>query len=119
MAGTGDGVRTRLRILDASVEVLRAHGAAGYSVPKVAKVVGITQSTVTHDFPPGSSCSSRPPSTSPTAAIAVAAVTTEVMTAVHGHRELNDPAFVRARTAAIALLAPRLHAAHLAAPRRG
>jgi AcrR family transcriptional regulator len=51
MAGTGDGVKTRRLILDAASDVLRAHGAAGFSVPKVATAVGVQQGTITHYFP--------------------------------------------------------------------
>lgn len=199
--GTGDGEKTRLLILDASVAVLREHGAGGWSVPKVADVVGIQQGTVTHYYPTrrdllvatsqhiadryaallGERMAELDPSdprwaedligwflddaiVPPTveifpelwslgrtdrdigAAVAgiyltaadalirtlghdpadpgceelcavvwVLSATIEGTTAVHGHRDLDDPVYRAVRAAAVALLAPRLHAAHLSA----
>lgn len=202
--GTGVGERTRLRILEAAIEVLRAHGAAGWSVPKVAELVGIQQGTVTHYFPTRRDLlvataehiavryeellAARmaeldtseatwaedlitwliddavvPPTveifpelwslgrTDPEIAAAVAgiytsaarelirtlghdpddprcaalcavvwllAATVEGTTAVHGHRAPEDPVLRAVRAEAVALLAPRLDAAHRAAPAR-
>jgi AcrR family transcriptional regulator len=196
--GTGDGEHTRRNILDASIDVLRGHGAAAWSVPKVAELVGIQQGTVTHYYPTrrallvatsehiaalyASLVADRmaevdtsdaawaedligwllddaivPPTvelfpelwslarTDPGIAAAVSgiyasaarelvrtlghdpddpggaelyavvwvlAATVEGMTAVHGHRTLDDPIFRAVRTEAVTLLAPRLHAAH-------
>ena len=201
--GTGDGERTRLLILDASVAVLRSQGAGGWSVPKVAEVVGIQQGTVTYYYPTRRDLlvatsqhiadryaallaermaeldtdddgwvaelggwflddAVAPPTveifpelwslgrTDPDIGAAVAGIyatathalvralghdpddsacgelcavvwllsaTIEGMTAVHGHRGPDDPLYRAVRTEALALLAPRLHAAHLAAPR--
>jgi AcrR family transcriptional regulator len=158
--GTGDGEHTRRNILDASIDVLRGHGAAAWSVPKVAELVGIQQGTVTHYYPtrrallddaivpptvelfpelwslartdPGIAAAvsgiyasaarelvrtlghdpDDPGGAELYAVVWVLAATVEGMTAVHGHRTLDDPIFRAVRTEAVTLLAPRLHAAH-------